>query len=173
MAPRRVGCLAEAAWATRWKILGAWLRIWTPPRDVEVPPVPLRAIAPSPSPARRLSWQASGASRRNGRGDEYVSVAGGGVALGRRGVDALLDDVQANASLAELRAEGDEVQDRAPEPIQTRDLQRVTVAGLSRAGGCARGLRRAAAGAGADAFIPPIGTGEALLDVLAAGLHSR
>jgi len=64
------------------------------------------------------------------QGDEDVSVAGGGVALGRRGVDALLDDVQANASLAELRAEGDEVQDRAPEPIQARDLQRVTVAGL-------------------------------------------
>jgi len=24
--------------ASRWEILGAWLRIWTPPRDVEVPP---------------------------------------------------------------------------------------------------------------------------------------
>src|SRR5918992_2686156 len=25
--------------------LGAWLRIWTPPRDVEVPPVPVRGLA--------------------------------------------------------------------------------------------------------------------------------
>src|SRR5688572_8473482 len=24
--------------------LGAWLRLWTPPRDVEVPPVPVRAL---------------------------------------------------------------------------------------------------------------------------------
>jgi hypothetical protein len=27
------------------EILGAWLRVWTPPRDVEVPPVPRRAAA--------------------------------------------------------------------------------------------------------------------------------
>ena len=27
------------------EILGAWLRIWTPPRDVEIPPVPRRAAA--------------------------------------------------------------------------------------------------------------------------------
>ena len=31
--------------ASRWEILGAWLRIWTPPRDVEIPPVPTRALA--------------------------------------------------------------------------------------------------------------------------------
>ena len=31
--------------ASRWEILGAWLRIWTPPRDVEIPPVPRRAVA--------------------------------------------------------------------------------------------------------------------------------
>ena len=31
--------------ASRWEILGAWLRIWTPPRDVDVPPVPRRAAA--------------------------------------------------------------------------------------------------------------------------------
>jgi len=31
--------------ASRWEILGAWLRIWTPPRDVEIPPVPRRAAA--------------------------------------------------------------------------------------------------------------------------------
>jgi hypothetical protein len=31
--------------ASRWEILGAWLRIWTPPRDVEIPPVPRRATA--------------------------------------------------------------------------------------------------------------------------------
>lgn len=31
--------------ASRWEILGAWLRIWTPPRDVAIPPVPRRAVA--------------------------------------------------------------------------------------------------------------------------------
>ena len=36
--------------------------------------------------------------------------------------------MQANTALAELRAEGDEVQDRAPEPIQSRDLECVAVA---------------------------------------------
>ena len=30
---------------TRWEIVGAWLRIWTPPKDVEVPPVPRRKLA--------------------------------------------------------------------------------------------------------------------------------
>jgi hypothetical protein len=27
------------------EILGAWLRVWTPPRDVEIPPVPRRGLA--------------------------------------------------------------------------------------------------------------------------------
>ena len=31
--------------ASRWEIAGAWLRIWTPPRDVEIPPPPKRALA--------------------------------------------------------------------------------------------------------------------------------
>jgi len=31
--------------ASRWEILGAWLRVWTPPRDVDIPPVPRRAVA--------------------------------------------------------------------------------------------------------------------------------
>jgi hypothetical protein len=30
---------------TRWEIVGAWLHIWTPPRDAEVPPVPRRKLA--------------------------------------------------------------------------------------------------------------------------------
>lgn len=30
--------------ATRWEILGARLRIWTPPRDVEIPPLSRRAV---------------------------------------------------------------------------------------------------------------------------------
>ena len=30
--------------AGRFETLGAWLRIWTPPRDVEVPPVPRRKL---------------------------------------------------------------------------------------------------------------------------------
>jgi len=31
--------------ASRWEIAGAWLRVWTPPRDVEVPDPPLGKIA--------------------------------------------------------------------------------------------------------------------------------
>jgi hypothetical protein len=31
--------------ASRWEILGAWLHLWTPPRDVEIPPVPWRSVA--------------------------------------------------------------------------------------------------------------------------------
>src|SRR5688572_10487627 len=27
------------------EVVGAWLRVWTPPRDVEVPPVPVRRLA--------------------------------------------------------------------------------------------------------------------------------
>lgn len=30
---------------SRWEIIGAWLHIWTPPRGVEVPPVPVRKLA--------------------------------------------------------------------------------------------------------------------------------
>jgi hypothetical protein len=30
---------------SRWEILGAWLRLWTPPRDAVVPPVPWRKVA--------------------------------------------------------------------------------------------------------------------------------
>jgi hypothetical protein len=30
---------------TRWETLGAWTGIWTPPKDVEVPPVPVRKLA--------------------------------------------------------------------------------------------------------------------------------
>jgi hypothetical protein len=30
---------------TRWEVLGAWLHVWTPPKDLEVPPIPWRKIA--------------------------------------------------------------------------------------------------------------------------------
>jgi hypothetical protein len=33
---------SRAAW---WEVLGAWLHLWTPPRGVEVPPVPWRWVA--------------------------------------------------------------------------------------------------------------------------------
>jgi hypothetical protein len=36
--------------ASRWEALGAWLGVWTPPRDVEVPP---------PPSARTLAWAAA------------------------------------------------------------------------------------------------------------------
>lgn len=29
---------------SRWEVLGAWLKVWTPPRDVDVPPIPWRAV---------------------------------------------------------------------------------------------------------------------------------
>src|SRR5438445_13690810 len=30
---------------TRWETVGAWLHIWTPPKGLEVPPVPWRKLA--------------------------------------------------------------------------------------------------------------------------------
>ena len=30
---------------SRWEIVGAWLHIWTPPRDAQVPPIPWRKVA--------------------------------------------------------------------------------------------------------------------------------
>ena len=30
--------------ASAFETLGAWLKVWTPPRDVEVPPVPVRKV---------------------------------------------------------------------------------------------------------------------------------
>jgi type II secretory pathway pseudopilin PulG len=30
---------------SRWEIVGAWLHVWTPPRDADVPPVPRRKLA--------------------------------------------------------------------------------------------------------------------------------
>jgi hypothetical protein len=30
---------------SRWEIVGAWLHVWTPPKGVEVPPVPWRKLA--------------------------------------------------------------------------------------------------------------------------------
>jgi hypothetical protein len=51
-----------------------------------------------------------------------------GAAFCGGGVDALLDDVQADAAFAQLGAEGDEVQDRSAEAVQSRDFQRVAVA---------------------------------------------
>jgi hypothetical protein len=36
---------AERKRLTRWEIVGAWLRIWTPPRGADVPPVPRRKLA--------------------------------------------------------------------------------------------------------------------------------
>ena len=38
-------CDALRVKASRWEILGAWLRVWTPPKDVAIPPVPRRATA--------------------------------------------------------------------------------------------------------------------------------
>jgi hypothetical protein len=29
----------------RWEIVGAWLKIWTPPRDLDLPPIPWRQLA--------------------------------------------------------------------------------------------------------------------------------
>ena len=46
----------------------------------------------------------------------------------RRGVDAVLDHVQADAAIAQLGAEGHEVQDRTAETVEAGDLQRVALA---------------------------------------------
>lgn len=49
-------------------------------------------------------------------------------ALDGLGVDALLDDVQADPALAQVGAEGHQVQDRAGEPVEPGDLQGVAAA---------------------------------------------
>lgn len=36
--------MADGPRASRWEILGAWLHLWTPPRDVEVPPLTGRVV---------------------------------------------------------------------------------------------------------------------------------
>lgn len=41
--------------ASRWEIVGAWLQIWTPPRDVEIAPVPRRAAAADAGARVRLA----------------------------------------------------------------------------------------------------------------------
>ena len=64
----------RAAW---WEVLGAWLHLWTPPRGVEVPPVPWRwvaavaagivavvAVLASPRRARDRRREARGRDRR-------------------------------------------------------------------------------------------------------------
>ncbi|MGI8429858.1 MAG: hypothetical protein ACR2OB_11270 [Solirubrobacteraceae bacterium] len=55
--------------------------------------------------------------------------------------------MQANTALAELRAEGDEVQDGAPEPIQPRDFRvspsRSSLSSSSSCGRLAFGTARA------------------------------
>ena len=47
--PRLAGCVTSATGNQRrasvLEILGAWLHVWTPPRDVEIPPVPWRKLA--------------------------------------------------------------------------------------------------------------------------------
>jgi hypothetical protein len=45
VAPFHARCQAGSVKASRWEILGAWLRIWTPPRDVEIPSVSRRGAA--------------------------------------------------------------------------------------------------------------------------------
>ncbi|MEP7332668.1 MAG: hypothetical protein ABI692_11300 [Terracoccus sp.] len=57
-----------------------------------------------------------------------------GAAFGGAGVDALLQDVQADPAVAELGAEGDEVEQAAPEAVQAGDDQGVAVAAGSWAG---------------------------------------
>ena len=53
---------AERKRAGRFETLGAWLRIWTPPRDVDVPPVPWRKLLlyglPALAAALAITWLA-------------------------------------------------------------------------------------------------------------------
>jgi type II secretory pathway pseudopilin PulG len=42
---RSKGNSSAPARLTRWEIVGAWLHVWTPPKDLEVPPVPWRKVA--------------------------------------------------------------------------------------------------------------------------------
>jgi hypothetical protein len=42
---RHAGHPEQPPKANPLEVLGAWLRVWTPPRDVEIPPVPWRKVA--------------------------------------------------------------------------------------------------------------------------------
>lgn len=68
--------------ASRWETLGAWLHVWTPPRDVEIP-------AP-PSPRRLAVWA----------GTAFV-VVGVLLALTVPRIDSAKDDRAARAGAAE------------------------------------------------------------------------
>jgi hypothetical protein len=43
-APAAAGAPTDRPRAGRFEVLGAWLHVWTPPRGVEIPPVPWRKI---------------------------------------------------------------------------------------------------------------------------------
>lgn len=68
--------------ASRWEILGAWLGVWTPPRDVPIPP--------RPSP-RRLAAAAA----------LTLLVVGAALAVAVPRIDEAKDDRAARASAAE------------------------------------------------------------------------
>ncbi|KAF0963353.1 hypothetical protein MLGJGCBP_03515 [Rhodococcus sp. T7] len=53
-----------------------------------------------------------------------------GLALGRSGVDALFEHLQADATLAQVGTERDQVQHRPPEPLQPGNHQNVAFAQL-------------------------------------------
>lgn len=89
----------------RWEIVGAWLHVWTPPRDTAVPPVPWR----------------------------WVAAAAAGVAL--LGVLTLtviapaVDRAKRRTAAAAARTAAE---NRAAERVRLRHDQRVTVVRLSK-----------------------------------------
>ncbi len=78
--------MAEGPHIGRWEILGAWLRVWTPPRGVTVPPVPWRRLALSALVGAALlgaviAWAAP--RIRSGVATRERSAAAGHARLGR------------------------------------------------------------------------------------------
>ena len=129
---------SERKRAGRFETLGAWLHIWTPPRNVDVPPVPWRPLVLIGLPA--------------------LALAGGGIWLviddaaeSKRERDA--GEAREKARLAAIERRRLRVEQRArharvrlaPRPMLVRELEEAVLADARRrvaAGDLARPIRR-------------------------------
>src|ERR1035441_2906907 len=87
-----------------------------------------RCTQVSPCSSSFGTHRSQNASKTKAKSSCANSPAEHGPALHGGGVDALLDHMQIDTTVAELGAKGDQVQDRAAKPVQPGDLQGVTVA---------------------------------------------
>jgi hypothetical protein len=101
----------ETRKASVLETVGAWLRLWTPPRDVEVPPVPVRALLIG--------------------GFVLLVVAAGAAAL----IVPAIDDSKERAAAAEAREAAQRREARRRETIAEQRPRRLDAAALLPAAG--------------------------------------